>query len=298
MKIGFIGLGAMGAPMAARLVQAGHAVRGFDVRAAAVEALAAAGGEAATSAHDAARDAELLWLMVVSGEQAEAVLFAGEGGGAAAALPAGAIVVAGCTQAPAQARRLAERLAAAGLVLLDAPVSGGVAGAKAAKLSVMCSGPETALAAARPALEAVAARVFHVGVDAGLGSTAKMVNQLLCGVHIAAAAEAMHVAERAGVPLATMHEIISVSAGHSWMWGDRAPRMMMDDPPVASAVDIFVKDLGIVLDQGKLARQGLPLAAAAMQMFLAASGLGHGGADDSQVIRAYRALNGAPRKKG
>ena len=298
MKIGFIGLGAMGAPMAARLVQAGHAVRGFDVRAAAVEALAAAGGEAATSAHDAARDAELLWLMVVSGEQAEAVLFAGEGGGAAGALPAGAIVVAGCTQAPAQARCLAERLAAAGLVLLDAPVSGGVAGAKAAKLSVMCSGPEAALAAARPALDAVAARVFHVGVDAGLGSTAKMVNQLLCGVHIAAAAEAMHVAERAGVPLATMHEIISVSAGHSWMWGDRAPRMMMDDPPVASAVDIFVKDLGIVLDQGKLARQGLPLAAAAMQMFLAASGLGHGGADDSQVIRAYRALNGAPRKKG
>jgi 3-hydroxyisobutyrate dehydrogenase len=140
--------------------------------------------------------------------------------------------------------------------------------------------------------ESVAKRIFHVGTDAGLGSTAKMINQLLCGVHIAAAAEAMHVAERAGVPLATMHEIISVSAGNSWMWGDRGPRMMAADPPVTSAVDIFVKDLGIVLDQGKLARQGLPLASAAMQMFLAASGLGHGAADDSQVIRAYRAMNG------
>ncbi len=302
MRIGFIGLGAMGAPMAERLVQAGHVVRGFDVRTAAVDTLAAAGGQAATSSRKAAQGAELLWLMVVNGEQAEAVLFGsgsgsgGDDGGAAAALPAGAIVVAACTQAPAQARRLAERLAAAGLVMLDAPVSGGVAGAKAGSLSVMCSGPTDALASARLLFEAVAGRVFHVGTEAGMGSTAKMVNQLLCGVHIAAAAEAMHVAERAGVPLETMHEIISVSAGNSWMWGDRAPRMMMDDPPVTSAVDIFVKDLGIVLDQGKLARQGLPLAAAAMQMFLAASGLGHGAADDSQVIRAYRALNGT--KKG
>jgi 3-hydroxyisobutyrate dehydrogenase len=296
MKIGFIGLGAMGAPMAARLVAAGHAVRGFDVRAAAVEALVDAGGQGAVAAAEAARGAELFWLMVVNGEQAEAVLFAGDDGGAAAALAPGSIVVAACTQAPAQARRLAERLASGGLAMLDAPVSGGVAGAKAGSLSVMCSGAAETLAAAKPVFDAVAGRVFHVGAQAGLGSTAKMVNQLLCGVHIAAAAEAMHVAERAGIAPATMHEIISVSAGNSWMWGDRGPRMMMDDPPVTSAVDIFVKDLGIVLDQGKLARQGLPLAAAAMQMFLAASGLGHGAADDSQVIRAYRALNGTGKK--
>ena len=290
MRIGFIGLGAMGAPMAARLVAAGHEVRGFDVRPAAIELLATQGGQAAASARDAASGAELLWLMVVNGEQAEGVLF-GEGG-CAAALPKGALVVAACTQAPAQAQALAARVAAAGFVMLDAPVSGGVAGAKAAALTIMCSGPDTAFATVRPVLEAVAKRIFHVGTEPGLGSTAKMINQLLCGVHIAAAAEAMHVAERAGVPLATMHEIISVSAGNSWMWGDRGPRMMQDDPPVASAVDIFVKDLGIVLDQGKRAKQGLPLASAAMQMFLAASGLGHGAADDSQVIRAYRALNG------
>jgi L-threonate 2-dehydrogenase len=294
MRIGFIGLGAMGAPMAAKLVAAGHAVRGFDVRPAAVQALVAEGGQAAVSARDAATDAELLWLMVVNGEQAEAVMF-GEGG-CAAALPRSALVVAACTQAPAQAQALAARIAAAGCVMLDAPVSGGVAGAKAAALTIMCSGPDAAVATVRPVFEAVARRIFHVGAEAGLGSTAKMINQLLCGVHIAAAAEAMHVAERAGVPLATMHEIISVSAGNSWMWGDRGPRMMQDDPPVTSAVDIFIKDLGIVLDQGKRARQGLPLAAAAMQMFLAASGLGHGAADDSQVIRAYRALNGAGLK--
>ena len=159
----------------------------------------------------------------------------------------------------------------------------------------MCSGSAAAQAKAQPAFQAVGKRIFDVGPDAGMGSTAKMINQLLCGVHIAAAAEAMSVAERAGVSLQTMHEIISVSAGNSWMWGDRGPRMMSDDPPVTSAVDIFVKDLGIVLDQGKAMRQGLPLSSAAMQMFLAASGLGHGLADDSQVIRAYRALNGATK---
>ena len=289
MRIAFIGLGAMGAPMALNLVKAGHTVCGFDVRAGAAQALVQAGGKEATSAAEAARDAELVWLMVVSGEQAENVLF---DGGAAQALPKGAIVVAACTQPPALARKTSDRLAAMGLAMLDAPVSGGIKGALAGALTIMVSGDADVLERARPVLSAVGQRIFDVGREAGLGSTAKMINQLLCGVHIAAAAEAMHVAERAGVSLQTMHEIISVSAGNSWMWGDRGPRMMLEDPPVTSAVDIFVKDLGIVLDQGKLMRQGLPLASAAMQMFLAASGLGHGKADDSQVLRAYRAMNG------
>jgi 3-hydroxyisobutyrate dehydrogenase len=269
-------------------------VRGFDVRAGAAEVLVQAGGTAAASAADAARDAELLWLMVVSGEQAESVLF---DHGAAAALPAGAIVAMGCTQAPAHAARTAERLAAMGLKVLDAPVSGGTKGANAAALTIMCSGDASTLQRARPALDAMGSRVFDCGRAAGMGSTAKMINQLLCGVHIAAAAEAMHLAERAGVSTKTMHEIIGVSAGNSWMWGDRGPRMMQSDPPVTSAVDIFVKDLGIVLGEGRALKAGLPLSAAAMQMFLAASGLGHGAADDSQVIRAYRALNGAGAKR-
>ena len=294
MNVGFVGLGAMGVPMAINLVKAGHTVRGFDVRAGAADALAVAGGSAAASAADAAKDADLLWLMVVSGEQAEAVLFEH---GAAAMLPKGAIVGLGCTQAPAHAARTAERLAAMGLCTLDAPVSGGTKGANAAALTIMCSGDEAVLARARPVLDAMGSRVFDCGRAPGMGSTAKMINQLLCGVHIAAAAEAMHLAERAGVSTATMHEIISVSAGNSWMWGDRGPRMMQADPAVTSAVDIFVKDLGIVLGEARTLKAGLPLSAAAMQMFLAASGLGHGAADDSQVIRAYRALNGAGAKR-
>ena len=293
MRIGFVGLGAMGLPMATSLVKAGHEVRGFDVRAGAADALVAAGGSAASSAADTARGADLLWLMVVSGEQAESVLF---DHGAAAALRErgeGAIVGLGCTQPPAQAARTATRLTALGLHTLDAPVSGGTMGANAATLTIMCSGDEAVMQRARPMLVAMGSRVYDCGRSPGMGSTAKMINQLLCGVHLAAAAEAMYLAERAGVSTATMHEIVSVSAGNSWMWGDRGPRMMQHDPAVTSAVDIFVKDLGIVLGEGRVLKAGLPLSAAAMQMFLAASGLGHGAADDSQVIRAYRALNGA-----
>ena len=146
--------------------------------------------------------------MVVSGEQADAVLF---DSGAAAAMPKGAIVGLGCTQAPAHAARTAERLAAMGLCTLDAPVSGGTKGANAAALTIMCSGDEAVMQRARPALDAMGSRVYDCGRAPGMGSTAKMINQLLCGVHIAAAAEAMHLAERAGVSTATMHEIIGVS---------------------------------------------------------------------------------------
>jgi 3-hydroxyisobutyrate dehydrogenase len=302
MRVGIIGLGAMGQPIAANIIKAGHKVRGFDLQPQALTNLAASGGEIAASLQDVARDADLLWLMVVNGDQAERVLFGGSGASAStsdsavAALPRGAIVIAACTQPPVQAQRLAARLAEAGLAMLDAPVSGGVVGARDGALTVMCSGPKAALERAMPVLQATAKRIFHVSETAGLGSTAKMINQLLCGVHIAAAAEAMNVAESAGLSLATMHQIISVSAGNSWMWGDRGPKMMQDDPAVTSALDIFVKDLGIVLDQGRLARQATPLAAAAHQMFLAASGQGHGKCDDSQVIRAYRTLNGTKKK--
>jgi 3-hydroxyisobutyrate dehydrogenase len=280
----------MGAPMALNLQRAGHDVCGFDLRPGAADALVAAGGSQATSAAEAAREAELLWLMVVSGAQAEAVLFGA--GGAAAALPRGALVAAGCTQAPAQAAALAARLEAMGLHFIDAPVSGGVKGAQAGTLAIMASASEAALARARPALDALGRHVFDCGREPGQGSTAKVINQLLCGVHIAAAAEAMHLAESAGVSKETMHRIISVSAGNSWMWGDRGPRMMQTDPPVTSAVDIFVKDLTLVADQARALKLALPVAAAALEMFTAASGQGHGAADDSQVIRAYRRLNG------
>ena len=133
---------------------------------------------------------------------------------------------------------------------------------------------------------------------AGQGAAMKTVNQLLAGIHIAAAAEGLALAEREGIDPALALEILSGSAASSWMLKHRGPRMVADDGKVTSAVDIFVKDLGLVLDAGRAAKMGLPLAAVAHQLFIAASGLGLGGRDDSQVIETYRALALGSKKKG
>jgi len=288
-RVGFVGLGAMGAPMAANLAAAGHRVTGYDMRAEALAALEAAGGAPAAGAADAARGADLLVLMVVNAAQAEQVLF---GDGALSALPVGAAVVLMATCLPGEVASIAERVEAEGRLLLDAPVSGGVAGARAGSLTIMAAGAAEAFEAARPALEAMGGRIFRVGDRAGQGAVAKAVNQLLCGVHLAAAGEAMSLAEAMGLDLPTMLEIVSGSAASSWMLRDRGPRMISDSDEVTSAVDIFTKDLGIVLSVGREAQAALPLAAAAHQMFLAGSGRGEGRLDDSKVIGSYRALAG------
>jgi 3-hydroxyisobutyrate dehydrogenase len=186
-------------------------------------------------------------------------------------------------------------VAAAGRRFVDAPVSGGVVGAEAGSLTIMAAGAPATMAAARPLLEVMGSRLFVVGERPGQGAMVKTVNQLLCGVHIAACAEALALAESAGLDGGLMLEILGGSAAASWMIGNRGPRMVMDDPPVTSAVDIFVKDLGLVLEAGEKERLGLPLAAASRQLFLQASGMGLGKADDSQVIATYRA--GRPDRK-
>lgn len=290
-SIAFVGLGAMGAPMAENLVKRQFRVTGFDMRDSAREALVAAGGHAAESAAAAATGAEALVLMVVNAAQARAVLFEG---GALEALAPGAVVILMATCPPGEVEAIATQVTASGRRFVDAPVSGGVVGARAATLSIMVGAPDESFAVAKPILDAMGDKVFHVGQSAGQGATVKTVNQLLCGVHIAVAAEALSLAEKAGIDGRVLFEIMGGSAASSWMLKDRGPRMHEAEPTVSSAVDIFVKDLSIVLDAGRAARTALPLAAAAHQMFLAASGLGHGGRDDSQVVRAYRALNAKP----
>ena len=290
-RIAFIGLGAMGRPMARNLLRAGFEVRGFDVNPAALADLEAAGGTPAGSVREACTGADAIVLMVVNAAQAEAVLFAE---GALEAAPAEAIVCLTATCPPKQVEAIAARVAGSGRRFVDCPVSGGVTGATTGSLTVMAAAPAEVFAAALPVLEAIGSRTLHVGDRPGQGATVKTVNQLLCGVHIAAAAEAFSLAGKAGIDRCILLEILSGSAASSWMLKDRGPRMLEDEPRVASAVDIFVKDLSLVLDAGRAGKAALPLAAAAHQMFLAASGLGHGGADDSQVLRAYRALNEEP----
>lgn len=290
--IGFIGLGAMGLPMATNLLARGFTVRGFDVRPAALDAVEQAGGVGAATAAEAARGADVLLLMVVNAAQAEAVLFEQE---ALAALADGGIVALMATCPPGAVEAIAGRVVAAGRRFVDAPVSGGVVGARRAGLTIMAAAAVETFEAAKPVFEALGDKVFHVGLQPGQGAAVKTVNQLLCGVHIAVVAEAFALAAKAGVDLQLLLEIMGGSAASSWMLNDRGPRMLQAEPEVTSAVDIFVKDLGIVLEAGKGAGVALPIAAVAHQMFLATSGRGEGAADDSQVIRTYCALNGVDR---
>jgi 3-hydroxyisobutyrate dehydrogenase len=290
MRIGVIGLGSMGMGMAMSLVRAGHHVAGSDVRATAMESLVEAGGHAGASPAAAADGAQLLILMVVNQAQVETVLFGTDG--AVAALPKGAVVMLSSTVPAAFTEALDARLAASGHILLDAPVSGGAAKAKTGELTIMSSGSAAAYQVADPALAAVATTVYRLGDRPGIGSTVKTVNQLLAGVHIAAAAEAMALGTRAGADPRQLYEVISNSAGGSWMFQNRVPHMLDGDFTPLSSVEIFVKDLGLVLDTGRSLRFPLPIAAAAHQQFLAAAGSGHGGEDDAAVVKVYEAVAG------
>lgn len=287
--IAFAGLGSMGLPMAKNLLKRGFSVRGFDVNPRALAEVTAVGGFGSGSASEAAAGADALILMVVNAVQAEAVLF---DGGAVAALAKDGIVCLMATCPPGAVEGIAARVEASGRRFVDAPVSGGVVGAVEASLTIMAAASEESFAAIKPVFDAIGQRVFHVGRRAGQGATVKAVNQLLCGVHIAVVAEAFALAATVGVDLNVLLEIMSGSSASSWMLKDRGPRMLRSNPEVTSAVDIFVKDLGIVLETGRETKAALPIAAIAHQMFLAASGRGEGAADDSQVIRSYYALNG------
>lgn len=287
VTIAFVGLGAMGAEMAEGLVRAQNRVVGFDRRAEAIARLEAAGGHGAASAADAARDADVLVLMVVNAEQAEQVLF--EAGALDALAPGGTVIVMS-TCAPERIAAMAGRVEATGRGFVDAPVSGGVTGASSGTLTIMASATNGVFEKVRGVLKTMGSNLYHLGEKPGQGAAMKVVNQLLCGVHIAAAAEALAFAERSGIDPGQALEILSGSAAQSWMLKARGPRMVAYDGVVTSAVDIFVKDLGLVLGAGTAARMGLPIAAAAHQQFLAASGMGVGGRDDSQVVEVYRAL--------
>ncbi len=290
MRAGVIGLGTMGMGAALNLVKKGHHVTGCDIRPEAREALVAAGAAAVASPADLPGDLDALLVLVVNATQENDVLFGPHG--CAPKLAKGTVVVCSTTVAPEAARQLGARLAEAGLLMLDAPVSGGQTGAAAGTMTVMGSGSEAAFTKAQPMLDAIAGKVWRLGDQAGIGSTVKMVNQLLAGVHIATAAEALALGIRAGADPQALYEVICSSAGNSWMWQNRVPHILAGDDTPLSAVNIFVKDLGIVLDQARSLAFPAPLAATAHQLFLGAAALGNGARDDAFVIRVWQALTG------
>jgi putative dehydrogenase len=284
ITVGIIGLGAMGAACARHLVAGGHQVVGLDLDAGARERLVAAGGEAVTSAEELAARCSHLVVFVVNAAQVEAVVSAIE-----PHLRPDAVVIQCATVPPAFIKELEARLARAGHLLLDAPVSGGTAGAGSGRLTIMASGAPEAFARARPVLDAMAHKVFDFGPAAGAGSMVKTINQLFAGVHLAALGEALALGHKAGLDPARLLEVYGGSAAGSWMMNDRGPRALQEGPPVTSAIDIFVKDLGLVAEAAMAHGLTLDVAAAAHRRFAAASAEGKGRQDDSQLWRSIAA---------
>ena len=292
-NVGVIGLGAMGSGMARSLRRHGHTVRVFDVRADAAQAFAADGGVACATLIELARQCQVIVSVVVNAAQTEAVLF-GEGGCASAMAP-GSVFVMCSTVDPNWSIALEARLTTLGILYLDAPISGGAAKAASGEMTMMTAGVPAAYAAVGPLLDAMAAKVYRLGDCAGAGSKVKIINQLLAGVHIAAAAEAMALGLREGVDAAALYEVITHSAGNSWMFENRMAHVLAADYTPLSAVDIFVKDLGLVLDVARATKFPLPLSSTAHQMFMQASSSGFAREDDSAVIKIFPGID-LPKK--
>ncbi|MDM0107720.1 NAD(P)-dependent oxidoreductase [Variovorax sp. J22R24] len=290
-KVGFIGLGAMGRGAVANLLAKGYDVVGCDVRADALDWLRAEGGTPASSLAEMAGQVHIVVCFVVNSQQTEAVLFGN--GGLVGRLPAGAVFIACSTMDPGYVRALEGRLAQHSIALIDAPVTGGAIGAERGSLTIMGSGTREAFEVARPVLETFGAHVHYLGL-AGSGAQMKVLNQLLCGVHLAAAGEALALAKRQGLPLDLTLEILCSGAAGSWMLADRGPRMIAGRfDHITSAVDIFVKDMSLVLDATRESRFPAALAHAAYLAFLGTAARGLGAQDDSAVTTHYEMTAGA-----
>lgn len=290
-KVGLIGLGAMGSGMAASLRRAGHNVHVYDVRPDVAQAFVQGGGVACDSLAQLGAACDVAISVVVNAEQTEAVLFGADSGtsssGCATAMKPGSVFVMCSTVDPNWSIALEKRLTALGILYIDAPISGGAAKAASGDMTMMTAGTPTAYVNAQPFLDAMAAKVYRLGDSAGAGSKVKIINQLLAGVHIAAAAEAMALGLREGVDPAALYEVITHSAGNSWMFENRMAHVLAADYTPLSAVDIFVKDLGLVLDMARASKFPLPLSSTAHQMFMQASSAGYSREDDSAVIKIF-----------
>ena len=284
-KVGLIGLGAMGRGVAATLRKNGYDVHACDARDGVARAFAEQGGVACATPAEVAGACKVVVSVVVNAAQTEVVLF--DKDGAVGAMRRGSVFVMCSTVDPNVSIGFESRLAEAGIHYIDAPISGGAAKAASGQMTMMTSARPDAYAAAATVLDDMAGKVYRLGDRAGIGSKVKIINQLLAGVHIAAAAEAMALGLREGVDAAALYDVITHSAGNSWMFENRMAHVIAADYTPLSAVDIFVKDLGLVLDTARASKFPLPLASTAHQMFMQASTAGHGKEDDSAVIKIF-----------
>ncbi|WP_375403091.1 NAD(P)-dependent oxidoreductase [uncultured Sphingomonas sp.] len=286
MKIGWIGTGVMGAPMAGHLAAAGHEVTVYNRTTAKAEAWVAEHGGCVAATPAAAADGADVVLTCVGNDDDLAAVTLGTDG-AFAAMRAGALFVDHTTVSAAIARRLTEEGDTRGLLVLDAPVSGGQAGAEAGKLSVMCGGSPQAFAAAEPLLQVYAARVVHVGAS-GAGQQTKMVNQIAIAGVLGGLSEALRFAQSAGLDLDAVFAAVSGGAAQSWQMVNRWSSMADDRFDFGFAVDWMRKDLGLAIDEARVNGAALPVAALVDQFYAEVQAMGGGRQDTSALVRRLR----------
>lgn len=288
-RIAFIGLGNMGGPMAVNLLRAGHTVRAFDLNPQALEAVAASGAQPADSAHAAVAAADVVITMLPASSHVES-LYLGDNG-LLPAIPAGTLLVDCSTIAPATAQRVAAAATARGLNMIDAPVSGGTAGAQAGTLTFIVGGPAAALERARPLLQVMGRNIFHMG-GAGAGQVAKLCNNMALGVIMAATAEAIAMGVAHGLDPATLSQMMAVSTSRSWATEVCNPWPgVLENAPAARGYsggfgnDLMLKDLGLAAEAAMGTGTPIPLGELARNLYAMNSNAGNGKLDFSSVVK-------------
>ena len=282
--VSVFGLGSMGFGVASSALAGGHQVFGFDINPRVQSDFIAKGGQTGVIA-DAITRSDVVVSVVLNGDQTEDVLFGADG--VVQQMQPGSVVISCATLSPEMARSLSDKCNYYNILYLDAPISGGAVKAAEGALTIMASGPKAAFDRAKPTLDAISQTVFTLGDEAGAGSAMKSVNQLLAGVHVVAMGEALTFGMSQGIDAAQMIKVISKCAGTSWMFENRAPHVADGDYTPYSAINIWLKDLGIVLDAAKGSQFSAPLAAVAMQQFVSAAGLGFSEEGDAAVAKVY-----------
>ena len=291
-KVGLIGLGAMGLGMAGSLRKANFDLYVYDLRSDLTKKFAQAGGTACQSLDELASISDVVVSVVVNAAQTEEILCGTKtSSGIVDSLKPGSVFIMCSTVDPNLSISFESRLAEKNILYVDAPISGGALKAASGEMTMMTSANLAAYQKANDVLEAMSGTVYRLGDRAGMGSKVKVINQLLAGVHIAAAAEAMALGLREGVDANALYEVITHSAGNSWMFENRMAHVLAANYEPLSAVDIFVKDLGIVLDMARASKFPLPLSSTAHQMFMQASTAGFAKEDDSAGIKIFPGID-------
>ena len=284
-----VGLGSMGLGAAVSCLKAGISTTGFDVNSDALRAFSDQGGHS-TADLESIEPVDAVLLFVVNADQADTVLFDSS---LISKFKPNAVVINCVTIAPSRASDISSRIVKAGFGYLDAPVSGGAVKAKNGQISIMGSGKPETFDRVQPILDAISERIFRLGNEPGAGSQMKLINQLLAGVHIAATAEALNLAASLNMDLHEVIDVIQSCAGTSWMFENRGPHIANGDYTPLSTVNIFVKDLSIVIDEAQLQGAVTPLSQTALSLYQNASDNGLGLEDDSAIVKILAAQSGS-----